>query len=358
MAALPSPQSPTVAAIYSWWENKLETPRAYLGGSMVGRECERELWYAFRWCGTGAKFEGRMLRLFNRGHREEAVFIDELRGIGVKVHDTDPATGNQFRFKAIGGHAAGGIDGVALGLPEAPKTWHLLEFKTSNAKGFADLSRNGVEKSKPEHFAQMQVYMKWAQLTRAQYLAVNKDNDELYGERVRFDAAVASRLEEKAARVIYAPEPLPRLSEDAAFFKCKGCAYRATCHDVALPAPNCRTCLHATPEPDGDGRWSCAKWGQDIPLSAQAAGCEEHRYIPALLSRWGEAIDASEAEGWVQYRAADGVEFRNGPWGLTSFSSRELHQCTPALLRNAEFQAIRAQYAGRIGAPAKWEEAA
>ena len=60
------------------------------------------------------------------------------------------------------------------------------------------------------------------------------------------------------------------------------------------------------------------------------------------------AVDASEAEGWVEYKAADGLVFRNGPWGLTSFTSRELHAASPELLRHAEFMAIRAKHAGVI----------
>lgn len=348
MAAIPAPKLQTVEAIYSWWTQRLDKPRAYLGGSVLGRECERQLWYSFRWATGGEKFDGRMLRLFDRGQREEAVFVQELRGIGCTVHDIDPSTGQQFRFKSVAGHAGGGIDGVALKVPEAPKTWHVLEAKTHNAKSFAALQKSGVQEAKPEHYAQMQIYMRWGQLTRALYLAVNKDTDELYAERVREDSAAQDALEVKAARIIYAPEPLPGISTDAAFYKCKFCPAAQVCHGQTLAAVSCRTCLHATPEPDGDGRWSCAKWGADIPLDAQREGCDQHLYIPALLSRWGAAEDASEAEGWVQYKAADGYTFRNGPWGERSFTSKELAASTPALLRDEQFQALRAKYAGKI----------
>lgn len=351
MAALPATvtTSATVQAIYAYWEGRVEQPRAYLGASAIGRECEREPWYGFRWCGTGAKFDGRMLRLFNRGHREEAAFIDELRGIGCDVLSHDPSTGEQFRFKAVAGHVGCGLDGVALRVPEAPKTWHLLEFKTHNAKSFAGLQRDGVAKAKPEHYDQVQLCMKLSALERTLYLAVNKDTDELYSERIRFDEAHADRLLAKAERIVCAPEPLPRLSEDAAFWKCRGCTYKATCHGDKLPPVSCRTCLHATPEADGDGRWSCALApGDSIPLDFQAKGCDRHLYIPALLARWGEVEDASQDEGWVAYRAADGYEFRNGPWGIASFTSKELHGFTPSLLRDAEFQAIRLRWEARV----------
>lgn len=348
MATLPAPRSATVEAIYSWWLNKPGRLSRRLGASQIGQECERRLWYSFRWATGGEAFDSRMKRLFNRGHREEAVFVEELRGIGCTVHDIDPATGEQFTFTGCGGHLVAKIDGVALGVPEAPKTWHVVGFKTINAKGHATLVKDGLAKAKPEHVAQNMLEMHLSQLTRTLYLSVCKDTDELFSERLRYDEAEGARLEAKAERVIFAPEPGPRLSDDPAFYKCKMCPAAAVCHTPALPHVSCRTCIHATPENDGDGRWTCAKWGSDIPLDAQAQGCDSHLYVPALLSRWGEAVDASEAEGWVAYRAPDGLEFRNGPWGVESFTSRELAKLSPALLRNEDFMQIRRETAGRV----------
>lgn len=355
MATLPAAvtQSPLVTAIYAWWENKPSRLSRRLGGSQIGRECERELWYSFRWCFAGGakQFDGRMLRLFNRGHREEPVFSDELRGIGAEVIDVDPTTGEQFEFTACSGHFVVKIDGVALGLPEAPKTWHNLSYKTANAKNFARIAKDGVAKGEPKHYDQNQIEMRLAGLERTQYLIANKDTDDLYAERLRYDAAHAERLERKAERVIFAPEPLERISEDAAFWKCKGCAFTAVCHTAKLPTPNCRNCLHATPERDGNGRWTCARHGGgDIPLDMQAEGCQQHRYIPALLSRWGEAVDASEAEDWVEYRMPGGETFRNGPFGADSFASAELHNANPTVLVHPEFVRLRREHAARFTA--------
>ena len=348
MALLPDkPESATVAAIYADLAKRNDAPRGYLGGSVIGRECERQLWYGFRWA-SPEKFEGRMLRLFDRGQREEAVFVAELRAIGVKVLDVDPSTGQQFRFTAVHGHAGGSMDAVALGIPEAPKTWHVCEFKTHNSKSFAALVKDGVQKAKHEHYAQMQIYMRWAQLTRALYLAVNKDNDELHVERIRYDPCFAEYLEAKAERVIFAQEPPQGISTDPAFYKCKFCPASKVCHTEKLPGASCRTCLHATPERDGDGRWSCAKWGADIPMDAQAKGCKEHRFIPVLLKRWGEVADASAEGNWVEYRAPDGYVFRNGAPGPSSFASSELAAATPATLRDGFVSQVRAEFGATI----------
>lgn len=347
MALLPAPQqSPTVAAIYAWWGAKLQRPSRRLGASQIGKECERRLWYGFRWDNLGEReFDGRMLRLFNRGHREEATMVAELRGAGITVHDIDPNTGDQFTFTACGGHFVAKIDGVALGILEAPKTWHVLSFKTANDKRFAE----AVAQTPEEHVAQNQIEMHLADLERTFYLAVNKNDDTLHGERLRRDRAVGARLVEKAERVIFSQDPPPRISDKPDDFRCMQCPKSAICHGTSLPAVSCRTCLHATPERDGaDGRWSCAKFGQDIPHDFMPSGCDAHLYVPSLLRNLGEAIDASEPGGWVQYEAGDGFKFRNGASGIGSFTSRELKAATPGLLRDPAFMRIRDGHGGVI----------
>ena len=85
-----------------------------------------------------------MLRLFETGRLEEERLIRNLRRIGVTVLDVDPETGRQWHVQAHGGHFGGSLDGVGLGIPEAPKTWHVLEFKTHNAQeSFAELKQQG-----------------------------------------------------------------------------------------------------------------------------------------------------------------------------------------------------------------------
>lgn len=64
--------------------------RAHLGGSMIGKKCERELFYSFRWF-KRPTFDGRMLRLFNRGHKEEFRFVEYLRMIGIEVFENAQA---------------------------------------------------------------------------------------------------------------------------------------------------------------------------------------------------------------------------------------------------------------------------
>lgn len=343
MTALPqsATELATVTAMRSWWEQKLGRVSRRLGASQIGQECERRLWYSFRWASKGEGFDGRMLRLFDRGHREEAVFIAELRGIGAQVHDINPQTGQQYEFTACGGHFVAKIDGAALNLPDAPKTWHVLGFKTAKHEKWTQVRKKGVQVAEPVHYAQNQVEMRMADLTRTLYLTVNKNDDEVYGERIREDKVAQDVLMAKADRVIFAAEPLPGISKDPAFFLCKRCPASAVCHGQQLAEVSCRTCLHATPEKDGDGRWSCAKRAiPSLSLADQQAACCDHLFIPALVT-YGTVEDASEAEGWVSYVTADGFRFRNGPRAEGSYSSKELNALSLAALRSPELQAIR-----------------
>lgn len=278
---------PTIEAIYEAIKaNNTETPRRYLGASIIGKPCARQLWQDFRWV-KFESFDGRLLRLFETGHLEEPRLTKNLRAAGLTVHDVDADTGKQFAIEYHGGHFRGHADGVCLGIKDAPKTWHLLEYKTHSQKSFDKLKTEGVAKSKPEHYAQMQVYMHGLKLTRAYYLARNKNTDELYGERVRYDKVEAERVIERAERIIFANEPPSKISERPDWYQCKFCTYHSFCHagqnDLPDPLPNvnCRTCIHATPTQTGE--WLCEYYDSIIPEDWQQTGCAEHRFIPMLF---------------------------------------------------------------------------
>ncbi len=312
-------ESETVKAIYRWHKEigDSEPERGYLGASIIGHECERCLWYTFRNC-VKPNFDGRMYRLFETGDLEEARFVKELRAIGCEVHDVDE-NGEQFEVKALGGHFSGHMDGVALGIPEAPQTWHVLEFKTHNAKSFAKLKKEGVRVSKFQHYAQMMVYMGLAGMKRALYLARNKDTDELYSERIRYNASEFNGFMAKAERIIKAQQPPERIANRPDCFQCKFCAAKELCwgdtSNVAVPLPcvSCRTCCHATPVIDKGGseaRWSCASIQDfNLPFELQQEGCESHMLLPGLVS-FAEPVDAGE--DWIEFKNKDGVTWRHG----------------------------------------------
>jgi hypothetical protein len=312
MAALPELKSPIVAAIFAAREAE-DKPRdaQRVRLSSIGHACERWLWYQYRWAAPNERFDGRMLRLFERGQREEDVFSRELRSIGVDLVTHEP-DGSQRAVSFCNGQAFGYVDGVALsGVPGAEKTPHLVEFKTHGSKSYAKLIKDGVAKAKPDHFAQMQVYMHGLSLTRALYLAVNKDTDELHAERLEYDHAYAVSLEAKAGRIVAADSPAQRLHDDPEAkmaFECKNCPALDVCHFRTPARRNCRTCVHSTPI--ADAKWRCEKHDREIDTAWQAHGCPSHLMLPGLVN--GEPIAADPTANTITYRAPNGAEFTMG----------------------------------------------
>jgi len=331
MAKLPEPTHSTVRKIYQLHEQKRnDKPRPYLGASILGESCARRLWLGFRWCGAEA-FDGRMLRLFGTGDIFEDRVLAELREIGVTV------SGEQWEVSACDGHLKGHLDGAGLGFEEAPKTWHLIEAKTHNAKSFADLLKRGVRESKPKHWAQMQLYMGLAGMTRAVYIAENKDTSELHIERVEYDKAECDKLIAKAGTIVFQAEPPVRISNDATWHECRYCPFHAQCHGEAVPVPTCRSCAHSTPI--GEGQWHCAHHEATIPQDAQLEGCDEHRFIPALLGRVAELVKVD----------GNAVRWRNKLTDRTfdqpQYSSREIHDAADFRIMGDDFmQEIKAVF--------------
>lgn len=278
-------------------------------GHAIGRPCERQLWYRFRWAHAPEQFDGRMLRLFDTGHVEEARLVAWLQAAGVEVAAVDPETGEQWEVVSLDGHFKGHLDGIiTAGLKEAPKTPHLLECKTHNAKSFEQLRKHGVAVAKPEHIAQMQVYMHLRGLTRAFYLAKNKDTDELWSERIEYDAVHAMTLLAKAGRIRDAHEPPARISDDPQNWLCRNCAAVDLCHFGEFALRNCRTCIYATPV--AGGTWRCERHERELTIADQKTGCPNHLYLPGLVP--GEQVDADPENETVTYRLPDGSAWVDG----------------------------------------------
>ncbi len=305
MAPLPKPTPSTVRAIYAAY---LDSHEHYdsLGISVgeAGTECDRSLWYTFRWASPPEEMTGQKLRLFATGNLEEDRLVADLERIGVDVY------GQQDRIRLASGHVRGKCDGKAMGIVEAPKTEHLLELKSSNAKAFKQIEKDGCQKAKPLHYAQCQLGMHAFGLTRCLYLVVCKDTDSLHAERIEYDVEYCLRLVARCERIIAADEPPSRISVDREFFGCKFCRHHAICHDKIWPRVTCRSCLHSTPETGGDGHWSCARWVKPLSAEEQKAACPAHLHLPGLVP--GELVDSDSELETVTYRLSNGEIWVDG----------------------------------------------
>lgn len=249
--------------------------RNHLGASVIGHDCQRFIWSSFRWLKFKI-FEGRMLRLFQRGHFEEEKFIKWLRAIGCQVWEVDPSTGKQFKIWGVMGHYGGSTDAAGM-LPYFPDLPMLMEFKTHNSKSFVSLVNKGVVLSKPRHFSQMCSYGKHFQFKYALYCAVNKNDDDFYLEVVELDWNRAHDLMNKAQDIILAKIPPEKISLNPAYFECKMCAYEGICFHGEPVEINCRSCKSA--EAVENAEWFCNRWQKIIPKDAIKEGCGYHASI-------------------------------------------------------------------------------
>jgi len=311
MAALPEKLCPMLQAADRALEAGQERRRrAYLGMSAIGNPCERALWYGFRWAAQ-IEFDATTLKRFADGHASEAVAVARLKATpGLEVHDLDES-GEQFGFKDLGGHFSGHMDGVALGLIQSPKTWHVLEIKASEKWQDLDKAKkkvgekNALAEWNATYYAQAVLYMDYAGIDRHYLVCVSPGVRRWTAVRTNADPAFAMMLKDKAARIIFSDRAPNRIG-GADSFACRWCDWRGLCHEGAKAERNCRTCLAAEVCPDGE--WKCTRFGHNLSRTDQDAGCQDHRYLPDLVP--GEQIDARN--GVIVYRMQDGSEWIDG----------------------------------------------
>lgn len=259
--------------------------RSHLGASLIGRECKRYLWYVFRWC-LHEKTTGRQQRLFNRGHREEARFIEWLEGIGFKVwfenRDEGPNEKGeypQYRISDVMGHFGGSLDGIAV-LPERYGIAEpvLLEFKTNGTgAGFNKLADDGMPIAKPEHFAQTSTYGKKYNFRYCVYLNINKNDDSLHIEVVKLNHNLGEQMIMKAEQIIMSQTAPARLSDNPTFHKCGYCHMKEVCHKGAVVEVNCRSCAFARPVENAE--WFCEVHNGNIPKDFISKACLSYKAI-------------------------------------------------------------------------------
>lgn len=252
--------------------------RKHLGASVIGHDCSRYIWYAFRWV-FYPRFDGRMYRLFNRGHREEDRFIEWLSGIGMLVSDQTPE-GTQHRISDVEGHFGGSLDSFASVCEryQIMQPIVIAEFKTHGMSSFAKLLKDGMRKSKPQHFAQMSVYGFKRQVQFGLYLAINKNDDELHVEIVKLDWLYAEDMLRKASDIIQSSKPPRRIASTPTFHTCAYCDARHVCWQTHVAETNCRSCVYA--QPIANKQWFCHGYKQPIPEDFIKVGCANWQSLP------------------------------------------------------------------------------
>jgi len=370
VSAIPAPVHTISAAIDAAHEARIETPRQYLGASVLGDPDDRGLWLSFRGV-FEQQFQGRILRLFRRGHLEEATAVDDLRAAGCIMSHT----GDDQLSVNLGGHLGGHADGIIeSGVPEAPKTRHLWECKTHSRKSFDALLKDGVRKSKPMHWVQMQCYMHGLGLTRALYYAVCKDDDAIYTERVEYDKAAAVAAIERGHRITTADRmPEPHYL-DPTYFEAKWSSFYAVhfpnsaqasdwsrlkrqreSHVPLLARIKCSWRNDARTTVRDDGTWWSERFDSEIPRDVLDAYNEDHHLLhPDVMALAGwEWLESESTLDVFAFRLPTGETVRNGAPAFGVYSSDELlaaPQVCAVQANDESFQRLRVNSGARVTA--------
>lgn len=299
--------------IYELYEKRnKETARVSngLGCSEVGQACNRRCWFSFHWL-RKESIEGRILRLFDTGKMEEERVIQELKKLGANfLHATD----EQCRVEKFGGYLSGYLDGLMVFRGQL----YVLEIKTHNKNSFERLQKQGLMSAKPEHFMQLLLYIgltneqpKFSQQASGLYVAVNKDNDEIYVEEVPFDEELYEIGINKASDIIFSSTPPERISEKPDSYHCKFCPFNNSCHysENLTPQPvHCRSCAFFKLQKEGC-QALCYKHVKELSLDEQKQGCDKHLFIPQLVGF--EYNYDSQVFGGVLYYDLHGMRYIN-----------------------------------------------
>lgn len=259
-------------------EHYMDDHRWHLGASSIGGPCDRALWYTFHWATKDSR-NGRMKRLHERGKEEEAKINKMLRGIGCKVNDINPDTGKQWVVSWHKGHFGGSMDGELW----LPPSWNIPnkfipEFKTSGTgAAFNNYEKKGLEVHKEQYFMQHSLYGYGRKCMDGLFIAVNKNDDDLYIEPVELSAERAEFGIRRAANIITTDYVPAKISTKSTYFECVMCDHKSVCHNGESMDINCRSCVYS--EPVDNAEWRCNRFGQEIPRDFVPKACEHYKAL-------------------------------------------------------------------------------
>lgn len=237
MVTLPSrPEFPTIDAMKKAVEAAQENaPRDYIGGSGIGHECTRKIWYGFKGYPQKPK-PFKNIAAIEDGHRTEDLIAARLRMVeGIELHTHKP-DGSQYGFDW--GFMRGHYDGVIKGVKEAPKTWHIWENKCVNEKKYKALikaiedygQKDALRRWDMLYYGQAVIYMEAEGMPRHFMTASTPGGRDVISVRTNENPKFAQGLKSKAKAIFNATEAPPRMwSKD--YYQCKWCDYYNICHE-------------------------------------------------------------------------------------------------------------------------------
>lgn len=208
--------------IDAYLDTQNDPPRNYLGASIIGIECDRQLWYKCH--AEPEEITPRTKRIFSLGDAIEQEVVLMLHEAGFEgVWTVDPKTKKQYGFNdgVFGGH----VDGVL----KHEGVSYAFDVKSASKNRFGEFKRKELKDVSREYYIQILLYVKYLRTNKGMVIFYNKDNSEMHIEIVEPDGALADIAQERALDIYnmeYEPE---RRWSDPTFFKCRWCHFHEKC---------------------------------------------------------------------------------------------------------------------------------
>ncbi len=195
-------------------------PRDYIGASIIGSDCLRQIWYEFKG-EKGASVPSKTLRTWDVGRALEGIIVAWLLDAGVRVERL-PTTWISERVPSFRGH----VDALVF----IGEDREIVEIKTAKDASFKVFVNKGTKIWNPQYYAQVQSYMGLMGIRNTYVLVFNKDGSDLSDELIEFDPVFYASLEDKALMISKAVIAPPKINGSPLFYKCKLCKFNKTCH--------------------------------------------------------------------------------------------------------------------------------
>lgn len=217
-----------------------QTARTYLGASAIGDACARRVQFEYAGAPREKEFEGKTLRIFDRGHTFEELAAAWLIDAGFELSRWNARTKSQHGFAQMDGRFKGHVDGVLISGPEIAGLGYpcLWEHKAVGGKTFNAVAKHGLAKERPIYADQVAIYQAYLTLTEnpCLFTITNADTCEQLHLLIPFDAERAQAASDRAVKIVEATdagELLPRPFSKSDHFECRFCAWSVRCWGMA-----------------------------------------------------------------------------------------------------------------------------
>lgn len=177
-------------------------------------KCPRKVFFKFKKA-PRKKMEPRILRIFDQGNYVHLRLMRDLFSLGIVV------------ASEINIPPKEGIGGRADAIVSYDDELYVVDFKSINSSIL-----RGMDKPKPDHVLQLQLYLHFFNLNKGILLYEGKDSSEMKEFPVKYDPKLAKKVlkDFKRLRINVEKDLVPqRLSDYPQNWQCRYCRFKEIC---------------------------------------------------------------------------------------------------------------------------------